>query len=111
MRHYAAGSLVVNCVAGLAKLRKVVFLAENSGVLGVVPTIVVGTLAFSTGNILMTVENTLVDWLGYGRNSSKPPARDDITPPVLLPSMSRNFMSIALLVTTEELSLSLPLCG
>jgi hypothetical protein len=97
MRHHAAGSFVLNFVAALSKLRKVVWVAEhtNASALGVFLTILLGGVTFSMGNMIMTLENATVDFFGGSATV--------ITPPQLQKSLVRNLLTIGLVVSTHAL--------
>ena len=129
MRHVPSANALLNVVAALCKLRKVIYLADASTQIGALAAISIGTVAFSAAGIVMTMERVVLAILARAAAmaaAAAPASRIDesaafreptaanagggdagaeaVTHPNLPATVLRNFILITLLVAGRQCS-------
>lgn len=96
MRYVAPATVALNLLAALYKMRSLSHLVDQSDVLGVLGTLVFGTIAFSACNMLMVAEARLLEL--YGRSARRGSPLPSVQTPIVSQTLMRHFAYLALLL-------------
>jgi hypothetical protein len=101
MRYAAPASVALNLIAALYKMRALSHLINEASFLGHIPTLLVGTLAFSTCKLLMAVEFWVLEY-AHSKSSADAVGLEAVKAPAMRQTLARHFAYLFLLLIGKE---------